>query len=153
MEYLLQGAPDTHYNSYNVLTNFKKHDSAKQFKNKGFEHYKTMAMILPKTFKGNNAFRPSTQTFGAVVHTAVGMQPSSSHSQQQHMPPPPGPAHAQQQQLPLPATAHAQQQQPPLPATAHAQQQQQPPLPGPAHAQQQYMPPLPGPAYAQQDFF
>ncbi|KIM73397.1 hypothetical protein PILCRDRAFT_93072 [Piloderma croceum F 1598] len=110
--------------SWNIYC--KTHEAAKQFKNKGFAHYESMAMILPQTDKGNSAFQPSIQTFGAVANTAMAMQPPSSLSQQQHMLP--------------------------LPEPAHAQQQYMPPPPGPAHAQQQHMPPLPGPSHVPQDF-
>jgi hypothetical protein len=126
---LLQGAPNSYNSSHILLTNFKTNEAARQFRGKGFDHYESMAMILPQTFKGNNAFQPSRQTFGAVSNTAADMQPPSSHLQQQHMPPLPGPAHVQQQHML------------PLPEPADLQQQHMSPLPGPSHVQQEHMPP------------
>jgi hypothetical protein len=147
---LLQGAPNSYNSSHILLTNFKTNEATRQFRGKGFDHYESMVMILPRTFKGNNAFLLSTQTFGAVSNTAADMLPPSSHLKQQHMPPLPGPAHAQQQCiLPLPEPAHTQQQHMlPLPEPAHVQQQHMPPLPGPYHVQQQHMLPIPRPSHA-----
>ena len=62
------------------LTSIQKGAKVKPFKKKGFPVYNHMIPLMPNHVRGTHAFRPSDQTFGAIVN-----QPTSSNS---NMPPP-----------------------------------------------------------------
>ena len=63
-----------------ALTLIQKGAEVKPFRKKGFPVYNHMIPLMPNHVRGTHAFRPSDQTFGAIVN-----QPTSSNS---NMPPP-----------------------------------------------------------------